>query len=117
MNKGNYYKIKTKKWFKDKGYFAEYLERNQRIVIGGKTIFIKKDMAGADGMAMNKETIIFWQCKLNKKNVAEAVKEFQKFPYPPTVSRWIVVWIPRAREPEITEVEDIKQEDGKLTSE
>ena len=38
MNKGSYYKYKTKKWFIEKGYFCEYLEINQRLYIKGKII-------------------------------------------------------------------------------
>ena len=104
-NKGNYYKFKTKRWLRDKGYFCEYLEQNQRIYVKGRVIFIKRDLAGADGFAMDGKDIIFWQTKLNRKNVAEAVKEFKKYPYPACVQRWIVVWTPRDREPYIEEVQ------------
>ena len=101
MNRGNYYRRKTKKWFEDKGYFADYLEKNQRIFTNGQIIFIKKDVAGADGMAMNGKEMIFWQSKLGNKNVAKAIKEFKSYPYPPSVGRWIIVWTPRGREPYI----------------
>ena len=106
MNKGNYYKYKTKKWLEKDGYVCEYLEKNQRLFIKDRVIFIKRDLFGADGLAMNDEQIIFWQCKLNKKNVALAIKEFNKFPFPscPCLSRWIVIWKPRIRQPEIIEV-------------
>ena len=104
MNKGSYYKYKTKKWFIEKGYFCEYLEINQRLYIKGKIIFIKRDLAGADGFAMDGKEIIFWQAKLNKAHIAEAIKEFHKFPYPPSVIKWIIVWEKRAREPQIVEV-------------
>jgi len=110
-NKGNYYKLKTKKWFKEKGYACEYLEKLQRIVVKdkkknkSKVIFIKKDVWGADGVAMNGEEIIFWNSKLGDKNIAEGLKEFAKYPYPKNVRRWLVVWEVRKREPEIVEVE------------
>lgn len=102
--KGTYYRLKTKKWFKEKGYFCEYLEKTQRIYTKGKVIFIKRDIAGADGLAMNEKEIIFWQAKLNTANIASAIKEFHKFPYPDIVQRWIVVWTSRVREPQIVEV-------------
>jgi len=105
MNKGNYYRIKTKKWFQDKGYFTEYLEKNQRIFTKGRVIFIRRDVAGADGLAMNGKELIFWQAKLNSDNIAKAFKEFNKFPYPNFIQRWIVVWKPRGREPQIVEVQ------------
>lgn len=113
MNRGNYYKYKTRKWFEAEGFFCEYLERNQRIYVNGKVIYIKRDLAGADGMAMKKDQLIFWQCKLNKKNIATAIKEFFKYPYPPFIDRQIIVWTKRARGPEVIEVKD---EDRKLTS-
>ena len=104
MNKGNYYKYRTKKYFINEGYSTEYVERNQRIFIKGQIIFKKQDVFGADGVSMKKDQIVFWQCKLNKKNIAPAVKEFKKFPFPKFVDRWIIVWIPRAREPQIIKV-------------
>jgi len=104
MNKGSYYKMRTKKWFEKKGYFTDYLEKSQRIFTKGKVIFIKRDVAGADGLAMNKKEMIFWQSKLNSENIASAIKEFHKFPYPSFIQRWIVVWTIRAKEPQIVEI-------------
>jgi hypothetical protein len=105
-NKGDYYRYKTKKWFQDLGYKTEYLEQRQRIYTKGKVIFVKRDLFASDGLSMNEDLMIFWQCKLNKKNIADAIKEFSKFPFPDSkeVERWIVVWEPRKREPEIIKV-------------
>jgi hypothetical protein len=102
-NSGKYYKIKTKKWFLGKGYFCEYLEKNQTIFNKktGKIIFIKRDIAGADGLAMNKDEIIFWNSKSGHANIKQGIEEFQKYPYPGYVKRWIVKWIPRKAEPEV----------------
>jgi len=110
MNKGNYYKIKTKKWFEKQGYFCDYLEKLQRIYDKkrDKVIFIKKDIAGADGFAMNGEEIIFWNAKFNKDNIAKGIREFIRYPYPKFVQRWIIVWERGKREPEIVEI-DIKK--------
>lgn len=105
-SKGNYYKLRTKKWFIKKGYLCEYLEKVQRIYVRGRVIFIKRDVFGADGLSMKRgETLIFWNSKLGKKNIAQGIKEFAQYPYPGTVKRWIIVWEVRAREPEIVEVE------------
>lgn len=108
VKKGNYYKYKTKKWFEDDGYYSEYLEKKQRIFTKGRVIFINRDLAGADGFAMNKNEIIFWQCKLNKTHISDAIKEFNKYPFPDCVKRWIVVWEPRARAPHIVDVNEIE---------
>lgn len=104
-SKGDYYKYKTKKWFEKKGYFSDYLEKRQRIYIQGKVMFIKRDIVGSDGLAMNGEHLVFWQCKLNKANIDKGIKEFKKYPFPSNVERWVIVWTPRAREPEIVIVE------------
>ena len=105
MNKGNYYKIKTRRWFEKKGYICEYLEKLQRIVTKqGKILYVKKDLLGADGIAMNGEEVIFWNSKKGRSNVAKGIKEFMKYPYPSCVKKWIVVWEDRKREPEIIEV-------------
>ena len=102
--KGTYYRLKTKKWFKEKGYWTEYLELQQRIFTKGKVLFIRRDLAGADGLSMNGKEIIFWQSKLNTAHIADAIKEFNKYPFPDCVERWIIVWTPRVSEPQIIEV-------------
>jgi len=106
-NKGNYYKLRTKKWLKEKGYEVSTMERMQRIVNekNGEVLFIKKDQLGSDLLATNSEQIIFIQVKLNRNNVAEGVKELAKQKLPSFCERWVVIWEPRAREPEIIEVE------------
>lgn len=106
MNKGNYYKMKTKVWFKKKGYECEYLEKLQRIVNKGKIIYIKKDIWGADGIAMNNKEIIFWNSKKGKTNISKGIKEFQKYPYPSHIKRWLIIWEERIREPEIIEISE-----------
>lgn len=111
--KGNYYKLKTKKWFELKGYECEYLEKLQRIFTKGKVIWIKRDLFGADILAMKKpDEMIFCQVKLGKSHVAEAYKEFAKHQFPDFVKLWIVVWEVRAKEPEIISVE-VDNEQGK----
>jgi len=109
MNKGNYYKHKTKKWFENKGYFAEYLEKQQRIYDKkrNKIIFVKKDIAGADGLAMNEHEIIFWNSKAGTSSKSAGIKEFAKYPFPRFVKLWLVCWKERQSEPEIIEVNDI----------
>lgn len=104
--KGNYYKRKTKKWFQERGYWTEYLESRQRIFAQGKVFFLVRDIVGADGISMNGKHVVFWQCKLGTKNIAEAIKTFNKFPFPKCdeVQRWIIVWTMRVSEPEIIEV-------------
>jgi len=104
--KGNYYKLKTKKWLTEQGYQCDYLEKLGRI-FNPKTksvIFVKRDMFASDILAMSKDDLIFVQVKFGKKNIASAYKEFDKYVFPSFVKKWIVVWELRAREPEIIEI-------------
>lgn len=102
-SKGNYYKLKTRQWFRDHGYECELLEKNQRIFVKGKIIFTKKDVFGSDGLAICKAQIIFWNSKLGKKNIAKGLKELEKYPWPNSVKRWVVAWEKGARQPDIVE--------------
>lgn len=105
MSKGQYYKIRTRNWFKKQGYQTELLEKAQRILTKtGKIVWIKKDVFGADGLAMNKEEMIFWNAKFGKKNIAQGLKEMEKFTWPEYIKRWVIAWEFRAREPIIAEV-------------
>ena len=104
MNKGNYYKLKTRDWFKKKGYAVEIIEKMHRIYTGGKVIFIKRDVFGADIMACNDTETILANSVFGRANVAARIKEFKKYPNG-GLKRWIVVWETRAQEPEIIEVD------------
>lgn len=108
-NKGNYYKLRTKKWLEAKGYEVAFLERMMWIPDKrepGKLIPIKRDQMGADLLAMSKEHVVFVQVKLNRNNIGAARIEFAKHTFPESkeIEKWIVVWEPRDREPEVIEV-------------
>ena len=107
VKKGNYYKVKTKEYFIEKGYVVEYLEKYQSIFIPKtkKVFHIKKDLFASDILAMNGEDIIFINSVLGKEHLAEHIREFQKYPFPKFVKRWIVAWTPRVKEPDIVIVE------------
>lgn len=104
MSRGDYYRWKTKKWFQKNGYSVEYVEVYRRIVKDGKVLLLKKDLFGADMIAMNGQEIVFANSVLYKKNIAKHVKEFEKYPFPDCVERWVVVWEKGKREPDIVEV-------------
>lgn len=106
--KGNYYKLRTKKWLEAKGYRVAFLERLMWLPPkhpGGRMVPIKRDQFGADLLAVNDGEVIFVQVKLNGKNVAAGRHEFAKHVVPVFTQQWIVVWEPRAREPEVHEME------------
>jgi len=111
-SKGSYYKIKSKDYFKALGYTVEYLEKLQRIVTKeGRVVFIKRDLLGADGLAVNDEEFILWQSVLGRSNLAEHIKRFRQFPCPPSIKRWIIIWELRVREPDIVDIADVKKEE------
>lgn len=104
VSQGNYYKHRTKKWLEDQGYTVQLTEfLTTRFIGEGKTIFVKKDVFGSDGIAMNGEEIIFWNSKSttkeNKKSLNvqkyQGKSEFKKYPFPSCVKRKLYIWIPR----------------------
>jgi hypothetical protein len=111
--KGNYYKLRTKKWLEAKGYSVAFLERMLWIppkVKGDRMIPVKRDQFGADLLAVNHDEIIFVQVKLNRKNIAAGRHEFARYTFPPSTQRWIVIWEPKAHEPDIEDCsEDMQQ--------
>lgn len=103
--KGDYYKIKTKKWFLSQGYQCEYLEKLQRIYSKGKIFYIKKDLFYSDGLAINDKEIIFWNSKLNRNHIAEGRNKYSLLntPKSPCIKKWLVIWKPRCANPDIIE--------------
>lgn len=100
--KGQYYKLKTKKWLESKGYQVVFLEQLKLIHIPGRPVIpVKRDQMGSDLMAVSDEELIFVQVKLGKANVSAARKEFDKFVFPDFCKKWIVTWEVRAKEPEV----------------
>lgn len=109
--KGNAYKYKTKKFFIENGYECEYTEKVQYFKKGPSSpmIFLKKDLFGSDGIAMNEKEIIFWNSKCLFESdlepskldsiCADTVKDFAKHKIPnlPFVSMKLVLWQPRKK--------------------
>lgn len=110
VRKGNYYRLKTKKFYEAEGYSVENLEKTQRIVTRDKdtdemkTIFIKRDLWGGDLVAANRQEMIWIQVKANKGDITKGLKELQASPLPDCIKKIVVWWPERAREPEIYEL-------------
>lgn len=110
VSRGNYYKNRTRDWFTERGYAVQLTEfLTARPVGQGKIIYVKKDVFGADGIAMNGEEIIFWNAKssVDKQRPGRGMwggrREFAKYPFPPCVKLQVFIWEPRKR-PVIVEV-------------
>jgi hypothetical protein len=104
--KGSYYKQRTKAWLEARGWTVAFLERVLWIPSRDPEkpearVPIKRDQFGADLLAMKREALAFCQVKLGRDNVLRAVQEFGKFPFPPFVQRWVVVWTKGASNPEV----------------
>ena len=115
--KGRYYLYKTRDYLKDLGYQVEIVEKAQRIVTRddhGKphVLFCKKDLWGGDLVARSKDELLWVQVKSNKTDISRRLKQLSEDDdWPPFVSRWVVIWEPRAKEPEIIEVVRSEEED------
>lgn len=108
VSKGRYYKTKTKDMLVKWGYHVEDMEKLVPIFAGGKRFLNHKDICGADIMAMNLEEIILIQVKSSKTDIGKAKKEFEKYPFPDHVGRWIIVWEPRVKVPTIVKAECVE---------
>lgn len=102
--KGDYYKLKSRDWLKEKGYHVELLEYRMRLLVKGQILFAKRDILGADLVALNDSETILVNSVCGKKNINPHIKEFKKYPKGGELKRWILVWTPRVAEPEIVEV-------------
>jgi hypothetical protein len=114
--KGNYYRLRTRKWLESLGYTVENAEVTQRIVTkDGLVLFKKRDLWGADLLVRDESNIIFVQVKTNKGDLAKGMRELSKGPWPLFVGRWVCWWPPRRRleiGPEIVEVKDAENGQG-----
>jgi hypothetical protein len=105
-SKGKYYERKTKLYYEKKGYSVYNLEAPMRRIFipNGFPIFLTKDVAGADLLAMNGIEIIFIQVKSNKKHISSGKKELLAHPFPPFVKKQVLLWEPRNKIPLIWEL-------------
>lgn len=99
--KGNYYKIRTKKFYEAQGCQVAFLERMFLIPKGSKMLAVKRDQLGADLLVIDDAGAILVQVKSERTHLAAARKEFDKHPMPPSVRKWIVVWEPGGRKPDV----------------
>lgn len=104
-SRGNYFKRKTADWYRKDGYTVEYLEKLQHIYAKGKVIYIKRDLLGADGLAVNDTEFILWNSISNRADLSKHIKRFKEYPNPPFIKRYVILWEARVKEPELIEVD------------
>lgn len=108
--KGAYYKGRTRRWLEANGYQVWDMEIVRWVTHpDGQRFPIKRDQMGADLGAMNREEIVFVQVKggvYGRTQLAKARAEFARFAFPPGTKQWVVLWTPRARQPEIVVVSE-----------
>jgi len=103
IQRGNYYRLKTKHFYEAEGYEVVTSEIRKPMPIKGRMVWIATDIFASDLIAMNGEEILFIQVKTNRGDVSKAVKEFAKHQFPPTIRKIVVCWPERASVPEIFE--------------
>lgn len=104
-SRGNYYKRKSKDHYKSLGYVVQLTEFvTSRPIGGGKMVYVKKDVFGSDGIAMNGKEIIFWNSKSTiagdeqiSWHKTTGKKEFAKYPFPKSVKKQLIIWQPRKK--------------------
>lgn len=100
--RGNYYKLKTKRWLEGRGYAVAVMERMYGVAPGR---FVKVDQMGSDLLAVSTAEVLFVQVKMGGRTwrkrgwLSDATKAFDPFPVPPHGEQQVVVWEPGAREP------------------
>lgn len=104
---GAYYLRRTVIYYKNLGYDVEKLEVNFPFFIGGRTIFSRRDLLGADIAIWKKETNEFFLVQVKStteerengvnKMKSEAKVEFEKKKLPECIKKKIIIWLPRQR--------------------
>lgn len=102
--KGVRERTKTKKWLEAQGYIVDVSEVNKICFFNNRTMAVHRDLFGSDLIAMDGKDIIFIQCKSNSDKFQGAKREFESYPFPPQVKKWVVWWEPRAKQPIIKSI-------------
>ena len=111
VSRGNYYKKKTKEYYERLGYTVQITEfMCGRPISKSKIIYVKKDVFGSDGISINGNEIIFWNSKHTVTGDIASVKssgkkEFEKYPFPSSIKRELVIWQPKQKQPTIIQID------------
>lgn len=109
--KGNYYKARTREYYKDRGFDVVMTEFVYTLKLGDKTIWKKFDLLGSDLIAYNENDFILVNSKATTEDVLQGVNKmkssgkikFLEYKIPSFIKKHVVVWEPR-KEPKIFEL-------------
>jgi hypothetical protein len=101
IQRGNYYRLKTKHFYEAEGYEVANAEVKKPMPIKGRLIWIATDIFASDLIAMNGKEILFIQVKTNRGDVSKAVAEFAKHKFPENIRKVVVCWPERASVPDV----------------
>jgi hypothetical protein len=101
--KGQYYQGRTKRWLERQGYVVGLLQRMGFVMTRHGLRPVKRDLFGADLLAVSRERVLFVQVKSGetRPDFASARREFALYPLAPSCQQWTVYWTPRAMKPEV----------------
>lgn len=117
-NIGQYYKYRTKRYFKNLGYdvtLSEFIFRQGQF-------FVKKDIFGSDVIAMNDKEILFINSKFmgNRESgwtaKSDGLKEFRNFRFPSQARPVLALWKKGARHPELVYAPSSKKDNSQEPS-
>ena len=105
ISRGNYYKRKTRDWYEKQGFVCQLSEFTCGIMAGRRTFYRKIDLFGSDLICMNGKEIIFANSKATtedrkdgiSKMKSEAKIEFEKYPFPASIKKQVVIWLPKQK--------------------
>ncbi len=102
--KGQYWQRRTIVWLQRQGFAVAIAQRMLSVWTPKGFVHTKQDQLGADVIAMSAEKTLVIQVKggdSRRDHLADARKELARYPLGPGCEQWIVMWPPRARDPEI----------------
>ena len=89
---GNDRRNRTRKHFEALGYDVALAEQAKFCFFGGKMRVFKKDMFGADLIAINGKEIVAIQCKTTNPLITASKREFEKWKWPGSVRKIVACW-------------------------
>jgi hypothetical protein len=91
--KGKLDKNKIRDWYRKQGWRVETIEKYQMIFSPRGRFIVKRDLWGADLIAVRGEECKMIQCKQNNKaDFKKAYVEFEKYPVPSFIQQIVVYW-------------------------